>query len=49
VDVERALSASTQQAVNQMQSGQIRPGMTADATVDPSSPAAVWLDLASVR
>jgi len=41
--------ATTQQAVSQMQIGQIRPGMTADATIDPSNPTAVWLDLSSVR
>jgi hypothetical protein len=41
--------ATTQQTVSQMQIGQIRPGMSVDASVDPSNPAAIWLDLSSAR
>jgi hypothetical protein len=43
------MPATTQQAVSQMQIGQIRPGMTMDATVDPNNPTAVWLDLSTAR
>jgi hypothetical protein len=38
--------ATTQQRVSQMQIGQLRPGQTLQASVDPSNPAAIWLDLA---
>ena len=37
--------ATTQQRVSQMQIGQLRPGQTLQASVDPSNPAAIWLDL----
>jgi hypothetical protein len=41
--------ATTQQAVSQMQIGKLRPGTTLRASVDPSNPAAIWLDLDGVR
>ena len=41
--------ATTQQCVSQMQIGKLQPGLTLQASVDPSSPAAIWLDLESVR
>ena len=41
--------ATTQQRVSQMQIGQLRPGQTLQASVDPSNPAAIWLDLESLR
>jgi hypothetical protein len=41
--------ATTQQAISQMQIGQLRPGMTLHGAVDPANPAAVWLDLSSIR
>ena len=37
--------ATTQQRVSQAQAGRLRPGLTLQASVDPSNPAAVWLDL----
>ena len=37
--------ATTQQRVSQMQAGRLRPGQTLWASVDPSNPAAIWLDL----
>lgn len=37
--------ATTQQRVSQMQIGQLRPGQTLQASVDPANPAAIWLDL----
>ena len=37
--------ATTQQRVSQMQIGQLRPGQTLQASMDPSNPAAIWLDL----
>ena len=37
--------ATTQQRVSQMQIGQLQPGQTLQASVDPSNPAAIWLDL----
>jgi len=40
--------ATTQQTVSQMQIGMLRPGQTLQASVDPSNPAAVWLDLGSL-
>jgi len=40
--------ATTQQTVSQMQIGRLRPGLTLQATVDPSNPAMIWLDLASL-
>ena len=41
--------ATTQQRVSQMQIGKLAPGLTLQASVDPSNPAAVWLDLESAR
>lgn len=41
--------ATTQQPVSQMQIGQLRTGLTLEASVDPSNPSAIWLDLTSVR
>ena len=41
--------ATTQQCVSQMQIGMLQPGLTLQASVDPSNPAAIWLDLGSVR
>ena len=40
--------ATTQQRVSQMQIGLLRPGQTLQAAVDPSNPAAIWLDLGSL-
>ena len=37
--------ATTQQRVSQMQIGQLQPGPTLQASVDPANPAAIWLDL----
>ncbi len=41
--------ATTQQRVSQMQAGKLQPGTTLQASVDPSNPAAIWLDLESAR
>lgn len=41
--------ATTQQAISQMQIGQLRSGMSLQAAVDPANPAAIWLDLTSIR
>ena len=41
--------ATTQQCVSQMQIGRLQPGLTLQASVDPSNPAAIWLDLDSAR
>jgi hypothetical protein len=41
--------ATTQQTVSQMQIGQIRPGMTAEAAMAPSNPDAIWLNLATAK
>jgi hypothetical protein len=41
--------ATTQQAVSQMQIGQIRPGMSVDAAMDPSNPEAIWLNVATAK
>jgi hypothetical protein len=41
--------ATTQQCVSQMQIGMLQPGLTLQASVDPANPAAIWLDLESVR
>jgi len=41
--------ATTQQCVSQMQIGKLQPGLTLQASVDPSNPAAIWLDLESIR
>jgi len=40
--------ATTQQRVSQMQAGRLQPGLTLQASVDPSNPAAIWLDLGSL-
>jgi hypothetical protein len=40
--------ATTQQTVSQTQIGQLRPGVTLQASVDPANPAALWLDLATL-
>jgi hypothetical protein len=40
--------ATTQQRISQMQIGQLAPGQTLQAAVDPSNPAAIWLDLGSL-
>ena len=45
----RPYPATTQQRVSQMQIGRLQPGVTLQASVDPSNPAAIWLDLESVR
>jgi hypothetical protein len=37
--------AAAQQLVSPWQARQLRPGLTLDASVDPSNPAAVWLRL----
>ena len=37
--------ATTQQLVSPGQAGQLRPGLTLDASVDPSNPDAIWLRL----
>jgi hypothetical protein len=41
--------ATTQQRVSQMQMERIQPGLAVEASVDPSNPAAIWLDLESLR
>jgi hypothetical protein len=41
--------ATTQQRVSQMQIGQLQPGQTLQASVDPSNPAAIWLDLETLQ
>jgi hypothetical protein len=41
--------ATTQQCVSQAQIGKLAPGLTLQASVDPSNPAAIWLDLGGVR
>ncbi|HSZ98956.1 MAG TPA: hypothetical protein VK802_01160 [Streptosporangiaceae bacterium] len=41
--------ATTQQAISQMQIGQLRTGMTLQGAVDPANPTAVWLDLTSIK
>jgi hypothetical protein len=41
--------ATTQQTVSQMQIGQVRAGMTADAAMVPTNPDAIWLDLTTLR
>ena len=41
--------ATTQQRVTQMEVGRLQPGLTLQASVDPSNPAAIWLDLGSLR
>ena len=39
--------ATTQQTVSQMLIGRLQPGTTLQASVDPSNPAAIWLDMAT--
>lgn len=41
--------ATMQQLVSQLQAGQLQAGSTLLATIDPSNPAAIWLDLGSLR
>ena len=41
--------ATAQQAVSQMQIGQLRPGTNLEAMIDPANPNAIWLDLMSIR
>ena len=41
--------AATQQRVSQIQIGRLQPGLTLEASVDPSNPAAFWLNLESLR
>jgi hypothetical protein len=41
--------AITQQLVSQFQVGQLQPGRTLMAAIDPSDPAAIWLDFATLR
>jgi hypothetical protein len=41
--------ATTQQRVSQVQIGQLRPGQILQASVDPSNPAAIWLDLETLH
>jgi hypothetical protein len=40
---------TTQQLVSQFQVSRLQAGRTVQATIDPSNPAAVWLDLDSLR
>lgn len=44
-----AYPATTRQAVSQMQIGQLRPGVSLEAVIDPANSAVIWLDLASIR
>jgi hypothetical protein len=41
--------ATTQQAVSQMQIGQIRQGTTMEAAVSRENPNMIWLDLSSIQ
>jgi len=41
--------ATIEQLVSQFQVSQLAVGRTVTATIDPSNPAAIWLDLATVR
>ena len=41
--------ATAQQRVSQLQIGRLQPGLTLEASVNPSNPAAIWLDLDSLR
>lgn len=41
--------ATIQQPISQSQIGQLRPGMRLHASMDPSNPVAVWLDLTNIR
>ena len=40
--------ATIQQLVSQFQVGQLQQGRTLQATIDPSNPMAIWLDLRSL-
>ena len=40
--------ATMEQPISQLQIGQLRPGLTLQAAIDPSDPAAIWLDLTSI-
>jgi hypothetical protein len=40
--------ATTQQRISQLQVAKLQPGVTLQAAVDPSNPAAIWLDLGSL-
>jgi len=40
--------ATIQQLVSQFQVGRLSTGRTLQATVDPSNPMAIWLDLGSM-
>jgi hypothetical protein len=40
--------ATMQQPISQMQIGQLRPGLSLQAAIDPSNPAAIWLDLTTI-
>ena len=40
--------ATIQQLVSQFQVGQLSSGRTLEATIDPSNPVAIWLDLGSL-
>jgi hypothetical protein len=40
--------ATIQQLVSQFQVGQLQYGRTLQATIDPSNPMAIWLDLGSL-
>jgi hypothetical protein len=40
--------ATIQQLVSQFQVGQLQQGRTLQATIDPSNPMAIWLDLGSM-
>jgi hypothetical protein len=41
--------ATIEQLVSQFQVSELAVGRTVTATIDPSNPAAIWLDLATVR
>lgn len=40
--------ATMQQPISQMQIGQLRPGLTLQASIDPANPATIWLDLTTI-
>jgi hypothetical protein len=41
--------ATTQQLVSQLQVGQVQPGRTLLAAIDPSDPTTIWLDFTTLR
>ena len=41
--------ATIEQLVSQFQVGQLEPGATLLASIDPANPAAIWLDLGTLR